>query len=56
MVEVGRDIWRSFSTTCLIKQRHLEWVAQDHVHVTFEDLLGGKCITIVVLCLIVWWL
>lgn len=54
-VEVGRDIWRSFSTTCLIKQRHLEWIAQDHVHVTFEELLWGKFITIV-LCLIVWWL
>ncbi|KAK4810954.1 hypothetical protein QYF61_013362, partial [Mycteria americana] len=31
MVEVGRDLWRSSCPTPLLKQGHLEPVAQDHV-------------------------
>ncbi|GAB0189303.1 translation initiation factor IF-2-like [Grus japonensis] len=29
----GRDLWRSSSPTLLLKQDHLEQVAQDHVQV-----------------------
>uniref|UniRef100_A0A8B9Q2H3 D-aminoacyl-tRNA deacylase 1 n=2 Tax=Apteryx owenii TaxID=8824 RepID=A0A8B9Q2H3_APTOW len=38
IAEVGRDLWRSSSSTPLLKQRHLEHIAQDHVQVAFENL------------------
>ena len=40
MVEVGRDLWRSSGLTPLLKQDHLEVVAQDHVQKAFEYLQG----------------
>uniref|UniRef100_A0A8B9P213 CUB and sushi domain-containing protein 3 n=1 Tax=Apteryx owenii TaxID=8824 RepID=A0A8B9P213_APTOW len=38
MVEVGRDLWRSSSPTPLLKQGHLEHVAQDCIQAGFEYL------------------
>ena len=38
MVEVGRDLYRSSGPTPLLKQGHLDLVAQDHVQMAFEDL------------------
>jgi len=38
MVGVARDLWRSSSPTTLLKQFHLEQVAQDLVQVGFEYL------------------
>ena len=40
MVEVGRDLWRSSGPNPLLKQGHLEPVAQDHVQMAFEYLQG----------------
>ena len=42
MVEVGRDLWRSSCLAPLLKQGHLELVAQDHVQMVFEYLQGGR--------------
>ena len=36
MVEVGRDLWISSSPNPLLKQDHLEHVAQDHVQAGLE--------------------
>ena len=36
MVEVGRHLWRSSCPTPLLKQGHLQAVAQDHVQTAFE--------------------
>ena len=36
MVEGGRDIWRSSCPTPLLKQGHLDPVAQDRVQIAFE--------------------
>jgi len=36
--EVGRDICRSSGPTLMLKQGHLELVAQDHVQAAFEFL------------------
>jgi len=36
MVEVGRDLWRSSGPIPLLKQGHLEPVAQDCVQKAFE--------------------
>uniref|UniRef100_A0A8B9Q4U4 Transmembrane protein 19 n=1 Tax=Apteryx owenii TaxID=8824 RepID=A0A8B9Q4U4_APTOW len=41
-VEFGRDLWRSSSPTLLLKQGHLEHVAQDPVQVGFEYLQGWR--------------
>jgi len=38
MVGVGRDLWGSSSPTPLLKQGHLEQVAQDRVQVGLEYL------------------
>ena len=38
MVQVGRDLWRLSGLTPLLKQGHLEPVAQDHVQMAFEYL------------------
>ena len=38
MIEVGRDLWRSSGPRPLLKQGHLETVAQDHVQTAFEYL------------------
>jgi len=38
MGEVGGDLWRSYSPIPLLKQGHLELVAQDHVQVAFDCL------------------
>lgn len=35
MAEVGRNLWRSFDSSFLLKQDHLELVAQDDVHMAF---------------------
>jgi len=40
MIEVGRDLWRSSGPIPLLKQEHLETVAQDHVQAGFEHLQG----------------
>ena len=42
MVEVGRDLWRSFGPTPLLKQGHVEGVAQDCVQMAFEYLQGWR--------------
>jgi len=42
MVEVGRGLWRPSGLTTLLKQGHLELVAQDHVHTAFEYLQGWR--------------
>jgi len=42
MVDIGRDLWRSFGPTALLKQGHLEQVAQDHVQMAFEYLQAGR--------------
>jgi len=42
MAEAGRDLWRSFCPTPLLKQGHLELVAQDNVRMAFEYLQGGR--------------
>jgi len=36
MVAIGKDLWRSSSPTPLLKQEHLEQVAQDCVQVGSE--------------------
>lgn len=41
MVEVVRDLWRESRPTPLLKQGHIEWVAQDYVQAVFEHLQGG---------------
>lgn len=38
MIEVGMDFWRSSGPSLLLKQDHLEMVAQDQVHVAFKYL------------------
>ena len=42
MVGPGRDVRRTTSPTPLLKQVHLEQVAQDYVQVSFENLHGGR--------------
>ena len=42
MAEVGRDLWRSSAPTTLLKQGHLQLVAQDHVQTAFEYLQGWR--------------
>lgn len=32
VVEVGKDIWRSPCPTALLRQTHLEHIAQDNMH------------------------
>jgi len=42
MTEVGRDLWRSSCPTPLLKQKHLQQIAQDDVQLAFEYLQGRK--------------
>ena len=42
LAEVGRDVWRSSGLTPLLKQGHLEMVAQDHAQMAFEYLQGWR--------------
>lgn len=42
MVEVGRNLCRSSDPTRLLKQDHLEHIAQDHVQVAFEYRQGWR--------------
>ena len=42
LVEVGQDLWTSSGPTPLLRQGHLEPVAQDRVQVAFEYLQGGR--------------
>ena len=42
LVEVGRDLWRSLCPTPLLKQGHLDTVAQDHVQMGSEYLQGWR--------------
>jgi len=42
MAEVGRDLWRSSGPSPLLKQDHLEQVAQDHVQMASEYLQGWR--------------
>lgn len=37
-VQIGRDLLRSSSSTFFLKQSYIEWVAQDHVQLGFEDV------------------
>jgi len=41
MVEVGRDLWVPLVQS-LLKQRHLQQSAQDHIQVAFGDLQRGE--------------
>lgn len=36
MAEIGRDLWRSSGPTPLLKQGHIQLVAQDHTQTGFE--------------------
>lgn len=38
MAEVERDLWKSSSSTPLLKQVHLEQIAQGYVDVSFEQV------------------
>lgn len=40
--EVGSKLWRPFSSTPLLKQGHLQQLAQDHAQVAFEVLKISK--------------
>jgi len=42
MVEVGRDLWRATALISLLKQGHLELVAQDHVQMASAYLHGYR--------------
>lgn len=42
MVEVGRDLWRLSDPNFLLKQDHLQLVAQDQDHMTFKYLQGWR--------------
>jgi len=42
MVEVGRGFWRSSGPNPLLKQGHLELVAQDHPQMDFEYLQAWR--------------
>lgn len=48
MVEVGIDLWRSSGPTHLLKQGHLEMLAQDPLQTDSEYLhnLSGKSLTV----------
>lgn len=50
MVKVGRDLWRSLCPAALIKQDHLELIAQNHVPVTFEFLRRGRPLLLWAIC------
>jgi len=43
MAEVGRHLWSSSGPTSLLKQGHLQPVAQEHVWMAFKYLQGGEC-------------
>lgn len=42
MVKFGRELWWSSSPISLLKPGHLELIAQDQVHVDFEDPQGER--------------
>ena len=42
VADTGRDLWRSPDPIPLLKQGHLEAVAQDHVRMAFDRLQGRK--------------
>jgi len=42
MLEIGRDLWRSSGPSPLLKQGHLEPIAQDHVQTSSEYLQIGR--------------
>lgn len=42
MADVGRDLWKPYSPTPLLKQGNLDLVAQDHVQLSFEFLQGER--------------
>lgn len=42
MVKVGRDLSRSSGPTPLLRQGHVDQVAQDHVQMAFEDPQGRR--------------
>ena len=42
LLEVRTGLWRSSGPTPLLKQDHLEPVAQDHIQVAFEYLQGRR--------------
>jgi len=43
---VGRDLWRSSCPTPLLKQDHLEWLAQDHVQMAYQYLQGWRLLNL----------
>jgi len=42
MVTIEKDLWKSSGQPCLVKQYHLQSVAQDHVQTAFENLQGRR--------------
>jgi len=46
VVEVGKDFWRSLGLTLLIKQGHLELIAQEHVHLLKISKDGDSAISL----------
>jgi len=42
MFEIGKDLWRSSCPTALLKQHHLEPVAQGYVQMAFKYLYGSR--------------
>lgn len=42
LVEVGRDLWKPSDPTLLLKQGHLEPLAQAHVQTAFENVQGER--------------
>lgn len=42
MAGVGRDVWRSPGQTPLLKQDHMETVAQDHAQMAFDYHQGWR--------------
>lgn len=40
LAEFGRDLWKLSDLTPLLKQGHLQMLAQNHVHTAFDGLQG----------------
>lgn len=42
MPEFGRDLWKLYGQTPLLKPGHFELVSQDHIQMAFEYLQRGS--------------
>lgn len=42
VAEVGSDVWRSSGPSSLLKKVHTEPVVEDHIHMAFDCLQGGR--------------